>query len=150
LIDNDANWTRTNIAKAKNQGVEIAVAGQWAVAGWAPHQWRLSATSQDPHNEITHKPLARRAKTLLQAALTQTLGKWDAGFQFRYASERMDADKTLPAYRLVDLTVSQALTPELRLNLRIENAGNANYQSIYGYNMPKRGLFAGLKWAPKF
>ena len=149
LIDNDANWTRTNIAKAKNQGVEMALAGQWVVAGWAPQQWRLSATSQDPQNEVTHKPLARRAKTLVQAGITQTLGKWDAGVQLRYAGERTDAAKTLSAYSLVDLTASQALTPELRLNLRIENAGNANYQSIYGYNMPKRGLFAGLKWTPK-
>ncbi len=149
LIDNDANWTRTNIAKAKNQGVEMALAGQWVVAGWAPQQWRLSATSQDPHNEITHKPLARRAKTLVQAGITQSLGKWDAGVQLRYTGERSDDAKTLSAYSLVDLTASQALTPELRLNLRIENAGNANYQSIYGYNMPKRGLFAGLKWTPK-
>ena len=149
MIDNDANWTRTNIAKAKNQGVEMALAGQWVVAGWAPQQWRLSATSQDPHNEITHKPLARRAKTLVQAGITQSLGKWDAGVQLRYTGERSDDAKTLSAYSLVDLTASQALTPELRLNLRIENAGNANYQSIYGYNMPKRGLFAGLKWTPK-
>jgi vitamin B12 transporter len=119
------------------------------VAGWAPQQWRLSATSQDPHNEITRKPLARRANTLVQAGITQSLGKWDAGVQLRYTGERSDDAKTLSAYNLVDLTASQALTPELRLNLRIENAGNANYQSIYGYNMPKRGLFAGLKWTPK-
>ena len=150
LIDNDANWTRTNIAKAKNQGVEMALAGQWVVAGWALQQWRLSATAQDPQNEITHSTLARRAKTLVQAGLTQTLGNWDAGVHLRYTGERTDASKTLSAYSLVDLTASQALTPELRLNLRIENAGNANYQSIYGYNMPKRGLFAGLKWTPKF
>jgi vitamin B12 transporter len=49
---------------------------------------------------------------------------------------------------LLDLTASRALTPELRLNLRIENATNQNYQSIYGYNMPKRGLFVGVRWAP--
>jgi vitamin B12 transporter len=150
LIDNDVNWTRTNIAKAKNQGVEMALAGQWVVAGLGPQQWRLSATAQDPQNEITHTTLARRAKTLVQAGVTQALGNWDAGVHLRFTGERTDAAKTLSAYSLVDLTASQAITPELRLNLRIENAGNANYQSIYGYNMPKRGLFAGLKWAPKF
>jgi outer membrane cobalamin receptor len=51
---------------------------------------------------------------------------------------------------VLDLTASQALTSELRLNLRLENAGNTSYQTIYGYNMPKRGVFAGLKWTPKF
>ena len=150
LIDNDVNWTRTNIAKAKNQGVEVALAGQWQLPGFGAQKWRLSMTSQDPQNEITHQALARRAKTLAQAGVMQSLGFWDTGVQLRFNGARTDDAQNLKAYTLIDLTASQALTPELRLNLRIENAGNANYQSIYGYNMPKRGFFAGLKWTPKF
>ncbi len=149
LIDNDVNFTRTNIAKAKNQGVEMALAGQWTMAGVGAQQWRLSLTSQDPQNETTHTALARRAKTLVQAGLNQKLANWDAGVQLRYVGARTDATQTLAAYTLLDLTTSRVLTPELRLNLRIENASNVNYQTIYGYNMPSRGLFAGLKWTPK-
>jgi vitamin B12 transporter len=111
-------------------------------------QWRLSMTSQDPQNEITHQALARRAKSLAQAGLTQSLGYWDTGVQIRYSGARSDDSQTLAAYTLLDLTASRALIPELRLNLRLENATNQNYQSIYGYNMPKRGLFVGLRWAP--
>lgn len=149
LIDNDANWTRTNIAKAKNQGLELALAGQWQLPGMGVKQWRLSVTSQDPQNEITHQSLARRAKSLAQAGLMQRMGQWDTGIQWRYNGTRNDNAQTLKSYSVFDLTASQALTPELLVNLRLENAGNANYQSIYGYNMPKRGVFAGLKWAPK-
>ncbi len=149
LIDNDVNFTRTNIAKAKNQGVEMALAGQWTMAGVGAQQWRLSLTSQDPQNETTHTALARRAKTLVQAGLNQKLANWDAGVQLRYVGARTDATQTLAAYTLLDLTTSRVLTPELRLNLRIENASNVNYQTIYGYNMPSRGLFVGLKWTPK-
>jgi vitamin B12 transporter len=149
LIDNDVNFTRTNIAKAKNQGVEMALAGQWTMAGVGAQQWRLSLTSQDPQNETTHSALARRAKTLVQAGLNQKLADWDAGVQLRYVGARTDATQTLAAYTLLDLTASRVLTPELRLNLRIENASNVNYQTIYGYNMPSRGLFVGLKWTPK-
>ena len=149
LIDNDANWTRTNIAKAKNQGVEVALAGKWQLPGVGAQQWRLSFTSQDPQNEITHQALARRAKTLAQVGLLQSIGKWETGIQWRYNGARTDDSKTLKSYAVLDFTASQALTPELRLNLRLENAGNANYQTIYGYNMPKRGVFAGLNWAPK-
>ena len=148
LIDNDEFFTRTNIAKAKNQGVEVALAGQWHMPGWGVKQWRLSMTSQDPHNDVTQQSLARRAKTLAQAGLNQNLGNWDTGIQIRYSGARTDDANTLAAYTLLDLTASRALTPELRLNLRIENATNENYQSIYGYNMPKRGLFVGLRWAP--
>ena len=149
LIDNDVNFTRTNIAKAKNQGVEMALAGQWTMAGVGAQQWRLSLTSQDPQNETTHTALARRAKTLVQAGLNQKLANWDAGVQLRYVGARTDATQTLAAYTLLDLTTSSVLTPELRLNLRIENASNVNYQTIYGYNMPSRVLFVGLKWTPK-
>ena len=149
LIDNDVNFTRTNIAKAKNQGVEMALAGQWTMAGVGAQQWRLSLTSQDPQNETTHSALARRAKTLVQAGLNQKLADWDAGVQLRYVGARTDATQTLAAYTLLDLTASRVLTPELRLNLRIENASNVNYQTIYGYNMPSRVLFVGLKWTPK-
>jgi vitamin B12 transporter len=150
LIDNDVNWTRTNIAKAKNQGVEIALAGKWQLPGMGAQQWRLSFTSQDPQNEITHQALARRANTLAQAGLTQSIGNWDAGIQWRYNGARTDDAQNLKSYTVLDFTASQALTSELRLNLRLENAGNTSYQTIYGYNMPKRGVFAGLKWTPKF
>jgi vitamin B12 transporter len=148
LIDNDQFWTRTNIAKAKNQGVEVALAGQWQMPGWGVQQWRLSMTSQDPQNEMTHQALARRAKTLAQAGLTQSWGYWDTGLQLRYSGARVDDANILAAYTLLDLTATRALTPDLRLNLRLENATNQNYQSIYGYNMPKRGVFVGLRWAP--
>ena len=148
LIDNDEFWTRTNIAKAKNQGVELALSGQWHMPAWGVKQWRLSMTSQDPKNEVTHQALSRRAKTLVQAGITQSLGYWDTGLQMRYTGVRGDDSNTLAAYTLLDLTASRALTPELRFNLRIENATNQNYQSIYGYNMPKRGLFVGMRWAP--
>jgi vitamin B12 transporter len=73
---------------------------------------------------------------------------WDAGLQVRYTGARSDDSKVLAAYTLLDVTASRALTQALRLNLRLENATNQNYQSIYGYNMPKRGLFVGLHWAP--
>ena len=148
LIDNDQFWTRTNIAKAKNQGIEVALAGQWQMPGWGAQQWRLSMTSQDPQNEMTQQALARRAKTLAQAGLTQSWGYWDTGLQLRYSGARVDDANILAAYTLVDLTATRAITPDLRLNLRLENATNQNYQSIYGYNMPKRGVFVGLRWAP--
>ncbi len=148
LIDNDQFWTRTNIAKAKNQGIEVALAGQWQMPGWGAQQWRLSMTSQDPQNEMTQQALARRAKTLAQAGITQSWGYWDTGLQLRYSGARVDDANILAAYTLVDLTATRALTPDLRLNLRLENATNQNYQSIYGYNMPKRGVFVGLRWAP--
>ena len=148
LIDNDQFWTRTNIAKAKNQGIEVALAGQWQMPGWGAQQWRLSMTSQDPQNEMTQQALARRAKTLAQAGITQSWGYWDTGLQLRYSGARVDDANILAAYTLVDLTATRGLTPDLRLNLRLENATNQNYQSIYGYNMPKRGVFVGLRWAP--
>jgi vitamin B12 transporter len=153
VSDIDAFSTRTNILKAKNQGLEMAFSGNWKIPEWGTQHWRLSMTSQDPKNEITNQALARRAKTLVQAGLMQSLGYWDFGTQMRYTGSKIDIlypdiVKNLASSTVLDLTASRTLTPDLRLNLRVENATNENYQSIYGYNMPKRGLFVGLRWAP--
>jgi vitamin B12 transporter len=125
---------------------------------WGAQKWRFSATAQDPKNETTNEALVRRAKTLVHGGLFQTLGVWEVGTQLRYSGSKIDkfydrrtyitSVKNLKSATLLDLTATRTLTPDLRLNLRVENATNENYQSIYGYNMPKRGLFVGLRWAP--
>jgi vitamin B12 transporter len=148
----------TNIATASNQGLEVAFSGQSNMTDWGAQKWRFSATAQDPKNETTNEALVRRAKTLVHGGLFQTLGVWEVGTQLRYSGSKIDkfydrrtyitSVKNLKSATLLDLTATRTLTPDLRLNLRVENATNENYQSIYGYNMPKRGLFVGLRWAP--
>ena len=81
-------------------------------------------------------------------------------FGFNYTYERADIDltlehiaclygavnyqKRLPDYTLLGAQVTYNATGYLQFLVTAENLFNASYQTIYGYPMPGRTLFAGL------
>ena len=146
LIGNNSSYVRTNIAKAQNKGVELIYIGKFASS-----TINAGITSQDPLNSITQKQLDRRAKILANFGLNQDLGAWSVGAQTRYSSERPDAaqTKTLGAYFVSDLTASYQWSRDLKLNGRINNVFDRKFETAYGYNQVRRGVFAGLNWQMK-
>jgi len=146
LIGNNSSFVRTNIAKAQNKGVELIYIGKFANS-----TINAGFTSQDPLNSITQKQLDRRAKTIANFGLNQDLGAWSVGAQTRYSSERPDAaqTKTLGVYFVSDLTASYQWSRDLKLNGRINNVFDRKFETAYGYNQVRRGVFAGLNWQIK-
>jgi vitamin B12 transporter len=146
LIGNNSSYVRTNIAKAQNKGVELIYIGKFANS-----TINAGFTSQDPLNSITQKQLDRRAKTIANFGLNQDLGAWSVGAQTRYSSERPDAaqTKTLGAYFVSDLTASYQWSRDLKLIGRINNVFDRKFETAYGYNQVRRGVFAGLNWQMK-
>ena len=146
LIGNNSSFVRTNIAKAQNKGVELIYLGKFASS-----TINAGITSQDPLNSITQKQLDRRAKTIANFGLNQDLGAWSVGAQTRYSSERPDAaqTKTLGAYFVSDLTASYQWSRDLKLIGRINNVFDRKFETAYGYNQVRRGIFAGLNWQMK-
>ena len=146
LIGNNSSFVRTNIAKAQNKGVELIYLGKFASS-----TINAGITSQDPLNSITQKQLDRRAKILANFGLNQDLGAWSVGAQTRYSGERPDAGqtKTLGAYFVSDLTASYQWSRDLKLNGRINNVFDRKFETAYGYNQVRRGIFAGLNWQMK-
>ena len=146
LIGNNSSFVRTNIAKAQNKGVELIYLGKFANS-----TINAGFTSQDPLNSITQKQLDRRAKILANFGLNQDLGAWKVGAQTRYSSERPDAGQTknLGAYFVSDLTASYQWSRDLKLNGRINNVFDRKFETAYGYNQVRRGIFAGLNWQMK-
>jgi vitamin B12 transporter len=146
LIGNNSSYVRTNIAKAQNKGVELIYIGKFANS-----TINAGFTSQDPLNSITQKQLDRRAKILANFGLNQDLGAWSVGAQTRYSSERPDAaqTKTLGAYFVSDLAASYQWSRDLKLIGRINNVFDRKFETAYGYNQVRRGVFAGLNWQMK-
>ena len=146
LIGNNSSYVRTNIAKAQNKGVELIYIGKFASS-----TINAGFTSQDPLNSITQKQLDRRAKTIANFGLNQDLGAWSVGAQTRYSSERPDAaqTKTLGAYFVSDLAASYQWSRDLKLIGRINNVFDRKFETAYGYNQVRRGVFAGLNWQMK-
>ena len=52
----------------------------------------------------------------------------------------------LPAYVVADLTAQWDINRDLQWFGRVENLGDARYQTASGYAQPGRGLFTGLRW----
>jgi vitamin B12 transporter len=146
LIGNNSSYVRTNIAKAQNKGVELIYIGKFANS-----TINAGFTSQDPLNSITQKQLDRRAKILANFGLNQDLGAWSVGAQTRYSSERPDAaqTKTMSAYFVSDLTANYQWSRDLKLIGRINNVFDRKFETAYGYNQVRRGVFAGLNWQMK-
>jgi vitamin B12 transporter len=90
--------------------------------------------------------------------VSHTLGAWQGGANLRWSGERSDAysdpatfstvKTKLAAYTVLDITAAYRWSPQVRLTARLDNAGDANYQTVYGYTQQPRSLYAGITWTP--
>ncbi|PFH08708.1 vitamin B12 transporter [Collimonas sp. PA-H2] len=140
---NPATFRAINIARSKNQGLELS-----ASATLLEIDWRASLTLQDPKDESTGKTLVRRAKTLGSFGAAKSFGAWRLGTDVQYTDSRSDipGNPQLAPYWLTNANVRYQLTKQTSLFGRIENLFNRDYQTAYGYNQPSRGLFVGVNW----
>ncbi len=143
-FDYDTTSYKTiNINKASNQGLELSAASRVVEI-----DVRASLTLQNPKDDNTGEVLTRRAKTLASVALAKTYGAWRFGGDVQYSGDRPDkaVDKELPSYWLVNLNARYQLGKQVSLFGRIDNVFNRDYQTVYGYNQPSRGVFVGVNW----
>ncbi|MEN9887447.1 MAG: hypothetical protein RL758_2025 [Pseudomonadota bacterium] len=135
-----------NVSQASNQGLEVSYS-----ASLGATDVRASLTLQDPKDDNTGQQLVRRARTLASVGATHRIGAWTVGGDVRYTGSRPDAvwNPRLSAYSLVDLTARCDLDKQTSVYGRIENLTDKVYQTAYGYNQPRRGLFVGVNWQPK-
>jgi vitamin B12 transporter len=145
LVYDNATSIFQNVARTKNSGLELSYSGKVGAT-----DVRASLTQQDPVDESTGQQLPRRAKSLAALSLSQPLGAWRLGADLRYSGGRPDGANYLSAYTVMDLSARYQITPELEAFGRVENVSDKVYQTAYGYNQTPRGVFVGVRWAPKF
>ncbi|HJV59508.1 MAG TPA: TonB-dependent receptor [Albitalea sp.] len=144
-IANDANFVPQNIARAKNQGLELTARhalGAWTLLG--------EASLQDPRDAADDSRLLRRARQQLALHADYTRGRWHAGAGLRHVGNRPDVGGvTLPSYTVVDASTHFALTPQWTVSASVENAFDRRYEPTVGYNGRPRGIFVSASWSPK-
>ena len=133
-----------NISNVVNRGVELSYSGSFNLA-----KVRASLTSQDPINQTTGKQLDRRPTSMASLGFSIPVNDWSFGADIRYTGSRPDTKNTLPAFSVLDLKARYSVTKELDLTARIDNALDEDYQTIYGYNQPRRAGYVGLVWKQK-
>ncbi|MDP2154624.1 MAG: TonB-dependent vitamin B12 receptor [Sulfuricella sp.] len=137
-------------ASARIRGLEAFAALR--LADW---DTRLNLTLQDPENRSNTanygKVLNRRAEQSLRLDLDRDLGAYRMGVTLRAEGRRYDnlANTTrLAGYGLVDLRAEYRMTRDLRLQARIENLFDKDYETVSLYNQPGRSLFVTLRYQP--
>ncbi len=134
-----------NVAAARINGLELSGRTRWQ--DW---DWSANLTLQRPIDATTGQRLLRRAAHTLNLGAARSWGAWRVAGDVQFAGHRYDSDITtfarvrLAGYALANLTVSHALKRNLSLGLSLQNALNARYRLVDGYNTPGRVVLVSL------
>ncbi|NEZ02878.1 TonB-dependent receptor [Wenzhouxiangella sp. XN201] len=144
LIDfSGPDFQAININRARIRGAELVHrfnAGQW-------HS-QTSLTWQDPENRDSGDRLLRRPEEKAHTTLDYRFdnGGW-AGLEVSYTGERADVGGVeLEDFTLVNLRAGWPLGTGFRIEGRIDNLTDRDYEPLAGFNAPGRSLFVALSW----
>jgi len=131
-----------NINEAQINGLEFLYSfktGPWVLS--------TNFTLQKAINNSTKSDLLRRPRQKFNVELRHSFGtKGDLGLTWNYVGPREDFGATLDSYNLVDFSGSYLVIKSLRLEARIENLLDEDYEHAYSYNTPGRSFYAGIRY----
>ena len=135
------NSQAINIAQARIKGAEAELAG--AAGAW---QWRAQGTWTQAVDGASGDPLLRRPKLKgLLAGGYRFDGGGDIGLELSGYGKRADIGTQLPGFARLDLTAAWPLSPAWRLEARLENLFDRDYELLDGYNTPGRSILLRLR-----
>lgn len=158
LIDTGPNFTAVNIDQALIRGLESRYSTQWM-------NWSLQGSLDllDPSNRTTGplygSALPQRAPQSGTLNLDRSFQAWSAGATLRAESARNDFSYLAPNYAqqlvrmggfaTMDVRTEYKINPQWRLQGRLDNLLNKNYETAYPYNQLGRGLYVTLRYQPQ-
>jgi vitamin B12 transporter len=131
----------------KNKGFEVSGKKMFGSTSL-----KASFTKQNPINTDINLQQARRAKEFGSVDLNHQLGKYQIGGLLYWSGSRKDMDSNsviMASYTVLNLYASYRIDKEWVARLRVENAGDTNYELVSGFNTPGRGAFVTLQYQPK-
>ena len=137
----------SNVPRARIDGWSLAYDG-----GLGALTWRASVDALDPRNEITGKRLPRRSASQVRLGADYAAGAWTYGGSMLRAGGSFDDTanlRPLAAYTTADVFADYAINKDWKLQTRLNNLTNRQYETIFGYNQPGRGVFMTLRYQPK-
>ncbi|MFC2974495.1 TonB-dependent vitamin B12 receptor [Azotobacter bryophylli] len=153
LVDNliaydSALQAAGNVDKARIRGVELVLGSR--LFGW---DWNANYSWLDPENRGAGanrgNRLPRRARQLFNLDLDRTLGAFGVGATLHAEGKRYDdlANRNkLSGFATLDLRGEYRINPAWRLQTRLANLLDADYQTVRGYNQQGRALYLTLRY----
>ena len=141
---NPQTYHSENIGKVNNKGIEFT-----AKTVIDKTTIKISATYQDPTNEITNSQLVRRAKEFGALEASYPIGAYTLGAQLFASGPTPDiGSHTNAGYSTMSLFANYKYNENWSAKMKIENLFDRNYQQSYGYNTPGFGAFLTLQYVP--
>ncbi|MDD2161601.1 TonB-dependent vitamin B12 receptor [Pseudomonas sp. MIL19] len=138
-----------NVESARIRGLESSVRTQL-------ENWDLAATltlldPQDRSQENHGHQLARRAKRTFNIDADRRIGSFGVGATLFAASQRFNdasntEDSRLPGYALVDLRGEYHIDSEWRLQAKVSNLFDRDYETAQTYEQPGRAFYLTLRY----
>jgi vitamin B12 transporter len=139
-----------NVDRARIRGLELWTTAD--VAGWVLD---ANLTLLDPRNESDGPNdgnlLARRPEQTFRLDADRQFGRIGVGGSVVVAGRRFDDAANrhrLDGFTLLDLRANYAFNDSLRLQARVENLLDEDYETVAYYNQPGRTLFVTLLYQP--
>ena len=116
--------------------------------------WQINASIDimDPRDATTRKKLPRRADEQANFSLSYATGPLNDGTEVQAVGTRFDNatnTRRMKGYALVNLFGHYQITPDLRLEARINNLFDEQYETAWAYAQPRLSAFIGLRYNPK-
>lgn len=142
---NGPSFQAINIDEARLEGLELEYRRD--TEAW---QWSVNATFQDTQDRATGLPLLRRPEQKGSATLDRRFanGSW-VGMEWFLSGKREDfGGMTLSGYSILSLRAGWAFASAWRLEARLENLADENYEPAFGFNAAGRSGYLSLSWQP--
>ncbi|MGV8844731.1 MAG: TonB-dependent vitamin B12 receptor [Pseudomonas sp.] len=137
-----------NVDEARIRGVELVLASQLLSI-----DWNANYTLMEPENRSSGanggNELARRAKQIFNLDLDRRLGAFSVGASLHAEGQRYDDlanTKELSGFATLDLRGEYRISPEWRLQTRVANLLDADYETAEGYNQPGQALYLSVRY----
>ncbi len=147
---NAATFAPDNIDKARIQGLEAIFNTE--IKGWLI---QTNLTFLDPENRSKNinkgNMLPRRSKQAFRIDASRQLGDFVVGAMFLAEANRYDDlanSRKLDDYVKVDLRAEYLINSQWRIQGRVENLFDKDYETAAFYNQPGRNFFVTLRYQP--
>ena len=144
--DKDGNVTPINVDDVETQGAELGLNYQ---GFGGEHQFNISYIETE--DASTGNQLGRRAKNHISYQFDTEIENVDVYAELQYKGKRFDylwggEVVTLDSYSLVNLGASYPLTSKFKVQVKVNNAFDENYQTSDGYFTQERVAYIGFTY----
>ncbi|WP_201315215.1 TonB-dependent vitamin B12 receptor [Dyella sp. EPa41] len=149
LITLDENFVPQNISQARIRGVE----GQFGINldGWQVQSYLTLMQPKNREGIYDGNLLPRRPEQTARVDVDRRFGAFGVGATF-FASGKAYDDQAnlhrLGGYATTDLRASYEFLPDWRVEAKLANAFDRNYETAYYFNQPGRTWFLTLRYSP--